>query len=400
MTTAEGKGEMVSRTRARASARATTAGLATAAIALAAAVLTPACGGGSGATLPAGSAICVGVATACGQLAGVACGRAQGCVPGICSGTAAACAVLTSPSSCAIQEGCSWNAATATCGGTAEAGSRFGSSATCVGQAGCTWAAGCAGWPAECSSLSVSACGAQPGCSVQVIDGGATPDVGATPDATPAYCSGAIAPNADELIDDMEDGNASIGPRPGWNGTWYVFHDGTTAGHMVPGDTDPITMESIVGGRCGSTLAMRISGNGFTDWGAGTGFSFSWGGSAALPVDFSRYDGIAFWARTGQGTTSRFRVNLLDKDTEPQGGYCDATSTAVGEQCYDHWGVFLTDVGNDWKQYQVKFSDLAQRGFGRPTDKFDPSTLYGIEFQIDPSSLFDVWLDDIAFTNP
>jgi hypothetical protein len=145
---------------------------------------------------------------------------------------------------------------------------------------------------------------------------------------------------------------------------------------------------------------MRMTGSGFDDWGSGMGMAFGWGSDVALPFDFHQYDGIVFWLHMGEGTSGRLRVNLLDKDTEPQGGVCDPNATAVNTGCYDHWGVALTGVGSEWKQYRVRFSELAQRNFGLPVPAFDPTTIYGIEFQSDPSVLFDVWVDDLAFTKP
>jgi hypothetical protein len=245
----------------------------------------------------------------------------------------------------------------------------------------------------------VSSCRAQPGCSIQIVPGGAPTDAGSTPDA-PDLCTGAFTPSPDDMIDNMEDGDSNVGPQPAWNGGWYVFNDMTPTGHMVPGLNDPITMTAIGGGRCGSTQSLRMSGNGFNDWGAGMGLAFAYDGNGSVSFDMHQYDGIVFWARTGEGTVSRFRVAFPDRDTVPQGGVCDPASTAIGEQCYDNWGINLMDIGNQWKQYRVKFSDLAQRGFGKAVPEFDPAHLNEIQFQLDAAALFDVWIDDIAFTKP
>jgi len=97
-------------------------------------------------------------------------------------------------------------------------------------------------------------------------------------------------------LDDMEDDNFLILAIGGRNGAWWAGGD-TTGGQIVPdGDAPP---EMIPGGRCGSKYAMRVTGQGFTDWGSLLSMSFKYGsvdGSAPglLPYDAHIREGITF----------------------------------------------------------------------------------------------------------
>ena len=62
--------------------------------------------------------------------------------------------------------------------------------------------------------------------------------------------------------------------RNGRAGGWYAYNDMTPSGMQSPAPTltASITPSPIPGGRCGnSQVAMRVTGSGFTTWGAGIG---------------------------------------------------------------------------------------------------------------------------------
>ena len=50
-----------------------------------------------------------------------------------------------------------------------------------------------------------------------------------------------------------------------------------------------------------------------------------------------------------------------------------------------------------WRQYRIPFGGLTQRDFGLPRPAVDSSTIYTIEFNFNPVTPFDFWLDDISF---
>jgi hypothetical protein len=140
-----------------------------------------------------------------------------------------------------------------------------------------------------------------------------------------------------------------------------------------------------------------MQGSGFATWGAGMGFNFNdpgngEGGSNMMTYDASAYSGLMFWARVGSASTASIRLNISDKQTDPAGGIC-----APMAKCSDDFGVALT-LTTDWQAYTVKFSDLAQEGWGQAVATgFDAKNVYAVHFQVTKGSTFDVWVDDLYF---
>jgi len=197
-----------------------------------------------------------------------------------------------------------------------------------------------------------------------------------------------VAPG--DMIDDLEDGDASIirGGRPPRVGAWYTYHDHTAAGAM----TYPTGMAFVPapGGANGTAFAARFAGNGFTMWGAGMGFNINdpgdgMGGSMKMQYDASSFHAITFYAKaTGP---MRLRVNISNKDTDAAGGHCMV--------CEDDFGEDFT-LGTDWQSFTMNFTDMKQIGFGDAVPTFDASAIYAIHFQV-AMMPFDVEVDEIGF---
>jgi hypothetical protein len=66
------------------------------------------------------------------------------------------------------------------------------------------------------------------------------------------------------IIDDMEDTDPQIAAVGDRNGTWWLSTD-LTDGTTTPEGNQAAPPERILGGRCGSKYAMRITGEGFTE---------------------------------------------------------------------------------------------------------------------------------------
>lgn len=203
-----------------------------------------------------------------------------------------------------------------------------------------------------------------------------------------------------DFLDNMEDGDALILPRGGRMAGWFTYKD-PTAGVLNPDVGVIPVMETIPGGRCGLSMrAMRVTGSGFTEWGAGFGFSFKsimrdgiWTSDS---YDASAFTGITFWARIGETSIDTVRFAVSDKWSVPEGGQCDVTVPSGEKACYDHFGSVLT-LAQTWKRFTFRFGELAQRNFGMPRPTLDLPVAHSVEFQIPAaSSAFDVWIDDIA----
>jgi hypothetical protein len=203
------------------------------------------------------------------------------------------------------------------------------------------------------------------------------------------------------LIDDLEDGDAQIFGANGRSGSWWAAGDETASATMVPPRDNLAPPEAISGGRCDSKRAVRITGQGFLDWGALLGVDLIYGARSDgsdgnLPYDASAYSGIEFWARIGDTSTDRVRFAVSDVNNEPYGGVCTDNNQS-NEQCYDTFGTYLNGLSPEWRHYRVPFTSLTQRQFGYPASAAATDALFSVQFNFDPSSIFDFWVDDLAF---
>ena len=205
----------------------------------------------------------------------------------------------------------------------------------------------------------------------------------------------AIVVDPTAIIDDMEDGNGTIAMAGMRNGSWWVSSDGTSEGSIEPpADAAPLP-EKVLGGHCGSEYAIRVTGQGFTDWGAVVSLGFRYV-SKQEPIDASEFSGVQFWARTGELHTGSVRIQFQDSTTHPEGGLCDPEPGSTSE-CYDGWGTDLVGLAEEWKLFKIPFARVGQRGYGQQGDAIDLENLYGIDWNLLPNTIFDLWLDDVWF---
>ncbi|MCX4246981.1 CIA30 family protein [Paraliomyxa miuraensis] len=193
-----------------------------------------------------------------------------------------------------------------------------------------------------------------------------------------------IAP--DDLIDDLEDGDAVIYEIGGRIGVWYAYDDGS-AGTSNPAAGDGFL--PTAGGPNGSNYSAHLVGSGFSTWGAGMGFDLdNSGGATKHPFDASGYTGIAFQAR-GQGTI-QFKAQTEAVVPTSEGGTCNA-----GGSCNDSHAtqVVLTAT---WQQHVIPFASLAQAGWGQGA-AWDPSSLMGLQWEAPSGSPFEIVIDDVGF---
>lgn len=197
-----------------------------------------------------------------------------------------------------------------------------------------------------------------------------------------------------DLVDGFEDEDITLEQTSGRGGVWYLFHDATT-GTMGPSPlkTSPLTDAPAELG----AFALNITATGFTDYGSGLGVDFRAGKKV---YDASKYTGIRFWARVGEGKNTRHRVQIADVNTDALGKHCDPAATAVeGTKCDDHYGVNAVFT-TTWTQYSYRFDELSQIGWGYPGDpelKLDPSAVYGLQVTAKAKLNVDLWLDQIEF---
>jgi hypothetical protein len=231
------------------------------------------------------------------------------------------------------------------------------------------------------------------------------PDAGSPasvmPDAATAACSvstGPIDPTA--LIDNFEGGSSNLPQIGGRTGSWYADGDGTTNAILQP--NGPAAPEVIPGGRCGSRHALHLTGAGFLDWGAQVEGTLNYGADDAgtygeQPYNGSQYQGVTFFARIGDTSSTTVRFAISDEYARPEAGIC-SVGGGVGTGCYDTFGVDLSQfLTTSWQEFRIPFAGLVQRNFGVHSNALDTSKMYDIQFTVEPNVIFDFWIDDISF---
>jgi hypothetical protein len=123
--------------------------------------------------------------------------------------------------------------------------------------------------------------------------------------------SGPIDPSA--LVDDLEDNDGQIAEVGTRNGGWWISTDGTDGIVTPEAEMQPLP-ERILGKRCESEFGMHVTGADFSEWGAVLSLGFRYT-SKEEPVDLSEFEGVMFWARTGDTHSSNVRIQFQDSTT-------------------------------------------------------------------------------------
>jgi hypothetical protein len=255
-------------------------------------------------------------------------------------------------------------------------------------------------WQLACIGvLAAAGCEARPNRSERsrTPEEGAPPELGtaqlvsssAPIDAPEPSGSGCPAPAlGEDVIDDMEHRDGAVPELRGRSGFWFTFHDETPGATLIPASGSPFQMTNSED-RC-RHMAARVVGDSFTTWGAGMGVGLG------QPYDAAAYEGVSFWAKGQLDTTNLLRVSFPNKDTDPKGQAC-ADRTDGTERCHDHFGAQFR-LSPSWRKVTLHFAHLRQRGWGHRAPEFDRQTLYGIHFELPIGTKFELWVDELAFT--
>jgi hypothetical protein len=224
-----------------------------------------------------------------------------------------------------------------------------------------------------------------------------------------ALCGLAVGAAANAKIDDLEDGDNTVGnaigdPEPPARvGYWFTYNEKTNNASSPCAQTPPPDPQGLLpfpptpNPGNGSKLGAHMSGTQCsTDWGAGMGFDFNNCNMKSNPYDASAYSGITFWYKS----TQPVRVLLTgNKNTAAGGctGDCDNhhgknfAASAAGATASITWAELSGTA-----QIGSPPADPQTFGTKRP---FDPSQLLGFQVQVDQEGgkNFDVWIDDVSF---
>ena len=191
----------------------------------------------------------------------------------------------------------------------------------------------------------------------------------------PCFAQAPIA-GSQPAIDDFEDGDDAILPLEGRVGFWRWAREidaPGTAPALIPIPRPDATRAN--------RLAQHVKGGQLVDWGATVEFDFR-----PACYDASNYVGVAFQAR-GPG---RIYFAPRERSVIPiaEGGTCQA-------DCYNPH-VAKIELESAWRSYQVRWSEVRQRGIGKPA--LDVRHLHSLAFLVRAEDTpYDVWLDDVHF---
>lgn len=271
------------------------------------------------------------------------------------------------------------------------------SAGTSSGGASTSSAGTPSGGAASGGSVGATGAGAAGGTAVNGGTGatGGTAESGGAPDTAVGEggmgAAGApvvVPPNP--LLDDFEDGDASLPEHDGRSGSWYAANDGGFGGMQTPPNGADVVPALLNPKRGASTRGLHTLGGPFPTWGAMLGTAFATSGGEPVPYDLSGHKGLKIWLRAGSSNpyaTKKVRFNLPTTATTEGAGDCTI--------CDDHFGLDIT-LTTQWAQFDVPFASLKQRGNGRPTGgKLDLTQALGMDLLFAPNVSFDLWVDDV-----
>jgi poly(3-hydroxybutyrate) depolymerase len=188
-----------------------------------------------------------------------------------------------------------------------------------------------------------------------------------------------LAAGKSGIIDDFETEPDRIALNEGRDGYWYSYDD-STGGKLEREE------------RRDGTGVLYVASSGFTNWGAGVGFTLNpeTSRTKVYPYDASAYSGIRLRAR-GRGRV-RLLATSVASTPKSEGGSC----TRSGDSCYDRPGVWV-DLTGDWQTMSYPFCALVSEGWGSEPLGLSPADIVGFQFQFESSKDVELWLDDLEF---
>lgn len=215
-------------------------------------------------------------------------------------------------------------------------------------------------------SLAALGCG-DAGTRARVSD---MPVVSGDGELAPSPSAPTIDANGDLLLDDLADAD-SLFTSEGISGEWFTYSDGT--GELVP--PDHTGLPSTDG-------EAHVTGQGFTDWGAGV--------SAYLrSADLSRFESVVIRAR-GAGALV---VELATPATSPPG----EGGTCMGGGCFGHFAATI-QLSEQYQDFELPFATLMQPTWAQPAElSLDGVISVNLVAKVvGGSASIDLWLDRLV----
>ena len=218
------------------------------------------------------------------------------------------------------------------------------------------------------------------------------------------------------LIDDMSGGPALKYPAPAGRlpGTWWTSQEnGAEAIEPSPYFFDYRPIQPAFVSEDGTRIeraACLSSEYGFSGYLAMLGFDWISTPGSVVPtdtVDVSRYTGLRFWAMAKpplfgfEGFSKDIVVLFPNVDTVSNAQPSTCSRNPEEGECDDFRSpLTITDT---WREYEVRWTDLTQQGFGAPFASFDKHLYQVIFGSYGPgdkgtSQPFDFCISQIYFT--
>jgi hypothetical protein len=105
--------------------------------------------------------------------------------------------------------------------------------------------------------------------------------------------------------------------------------------------------------------------------------------------DASGLGGITFWMKSN--VPVEVQVPTSETASINSGGQC--VSSATPEGCELHFSFQITAPAEGWAEYFVPFNALRAGG----SALWNPRHILNVNFQVPSNTVFDVWIDDVAF---
>ena len=249
--------------------------------------------------------------------------------------------------------------------------------------------------------LTRTLCTASPG-----TGGTISPGTGGS--STSVSCGMAAGIASDKLVDDLEDGENTIGNGvgspvpPSRIGYWFTYNEESASCDQYPAPDPegllPFPPTAMPGN--GSMFGAMTSGTGCTSvWGAGLGVDFNNCNGLSNAYDGSAYTGISFWYKSK--TPIRVLVGTQPNLPTAEGGRC-------ASDCYNHHGKnFAASTAGTmatitWAELggstQIGSPPADPQTYGEKRS-FNAAQLLNLQVQVDQAGggNFEIWLDDLSF---
>lgn len=197
-----------------------------------------------------------------------------------------------------------------------------------------------------------------------------------------------------DMLCDFERGT-NLNSALGFNSSFIASADKSPGGPTFMATSEELPVPRTNPDGTVSKFALHAHADGKnTMWGTAWQATFM---SNASSVDLSDYTGISFWTKSEILPVPTVKFALVDAGSyAPPSGQllCDPNDNRpVGNGCYDDYSQKVYPDG-EWRRNDIAFGSMTNGGWGL-LHPFDLTQIFAIKFAMLPSTVYDLWIDDI-----